>query len=177
MGQIVCFFVAIFMFATMFVSSADSLTDKQQTRIAKQNLNLSGREIINNTYFENGKIKINEIDYLKKTEQLNGMGEIIGGVFYYNNCIVAVKNNLGSYEYKKVNTEKMTDTNKRNTINNLIDYLLPKNDSKIVINMSVENEEDCFTEAFFNKPINNTVFIIGKMGEKIFLSGFMLNIE
>ena len=47
MQLLLCFFVSIFLFAGAFLSSVSSLTARQQYRLSKQNLNLTGRELVN----------------------------------------------------------------------------------------------------------------------------------
>ena len=54
--------------------------------------------------------------------------------------------------------------------------LLEKENFKTDVNIAVENEEDCLTETLFNKLEDYTVFIIGKIGKNVFLSGFVLEV-
>lgn len=174
MQQIISFFVAIFLFSTLFVSSVDVLLEKQHNRIAKQNLNLTGRDIVNHISYEEGRLRINEKEYLDNISNIIGTGEIIGGIFYYNDSICVLKKN-GEQNQIKIDSSLMNDNNKRNTINYLVDYLIEKDNTKIEVNIAVENEEDYLSEILFNKLKENTVFIIGKLGKNVFLSGFVMD--
>ena len=80
MQQILCFFVSIFIFSSLFVSSVKPLGEKQKSREAKQNLNTAGREVVNHIEYDNGKFKINEETYLKSISSLNNSCEIIGAI-------------------------------------------------------------------------------------------------
>ena len=163
------------MFSSLFVTSADSLLEKQQSRIVKQNFNLAGRDIVNYVKGEDETIKINEREYLSSVEKMIGGGKLIGGIFCYKDRICVVKQGAGEKEII-IDISLMNDVNKRNTINNLVNYLLEKDNVKTDINIAVENEEDCLTESLFNKLAENTVFIIGKMGKNVILSGFTVNV-
>lgn len=159
----------------MFVYSSTSLLKKQQMRIAKQNLNLSGQDIVNYIENDGDSIKINEKEYLESVENMLGIGEIIGGVFCYKDRISVLNKEMGEKEVI-VDISLMNDFNKRNTVNNFINDLLEKENFKTDVNIAVENEEDCLTETLFNKLEDYTVFIIGKIGKNVFLSGFVLEV-
>lgn len=176
MQQILCFFIAIFLFATLFVSSTDVLVEKQYCRIAKQNLNLSGKEIVNYIVYNEGKVEFDEQGYLNSLDRITNKEEIIGGIFYYKKTIYLFKKG-GAKKEVGIDTSFMNAANKRNTINNLLDYLLEKDEKKTVINMAVENEADYLTETLFNKLEENTVFIVEKMGKNVILSGFVVDVE
>lgn len=91
MQQVICFFISVFLFSSLFVSSSGSLVEKHQSRIAKQDLNLSGRDIVNYVKINEGVMEIKEEEYLKNLENSIGIGNLVGGIFYYNNCITVVK--------------------------------------------------------------------------------------
>lgn len=174
MQQVICFFVSICMFSSLFVASANSLSEKQQSRIAKQNFNLSGRDIVNHINSDAELIKINEREYLNSIEKMIGKAKLIGGIFCYRDRLCVLKKEKEEKEVI-IDISLMNEFNKRNTINNLVNYLLEKEDIKADINMAVENEEDHLTETLFNKLEENTVFIIGKMGKNVILSGFVVD--
>ena len=71
----------------------------------------------------------------------------------------------------------MNDINKRNTINNLVDYLLENKVTQTTVNIAVENDVDYLTGELFNKIEENTVFVIGEMEKNVYLSGFVLSTE
>lgn len=174
MGQLMGFFITIFMFASLFVSSADALIKTQERRIVKQNLNLSGRSIIN--YIND------EVSYLENLETMNNMGDIVGGIFCYKDEFIIAKRQKNEYELKTIKTENMDENNKINTINNMFMFVCEGNinnnkDIKTEINMAVENEEDYLTDVFFNKLKDNTIFIISKNGNDVIISGFQLNLS
>ena len=60
MEQIVCFFVSIFMFSSLFATSAEALAEKQKSRIIKQNINSAGRDILNYIKNENSQTIISK---------------------------------------------------------------------------------------------------------------------
>lgn len=174
MGQLMGFLISIFMFASLFVSSADTLKNTQERRIIKQNMNLSGRSIIN--YIND------EISYLKNLETMNNMGDIVGGIFCYKDEIIIAKRQKKEYQLKTIKTANMDENNKVNTINNMLMFVCEgniknNNDIKTEINMAVENEEDYLTNVFFNKLKDNTIFIICQNGKDVIISGFQLNLS
>ena len=91
MKQVLCFFVSIFMFSSLFATSAEALAEKQKSRIIKQNINSAGRDILNYIKDDNGQIIIDEEAYLESIKSMNNTGKILGGIFYYNNCISVIK--------------------------------------------------------------------------------------
>lgn len=177
MQQVICFFISVFLFSSLFVSSSGSLVEKHQNRIAKQDLNLSGRDIVNYVKINEGVMVIKEEEYLKNLENSIGRGEVAGGIFYYNDCITVLKKNGENYIAKKINAASMNDINKRNTINNFVDYLLENKETQTTVNIAVENDVDYLTGELFNKIEENTVFVIGKMEKNVYLSGFVLSTE
>ena len=176
MEQIVCFFVSIFMFSSLFATSAEALAEKQKSRIIKQNINSAGRDILNYIKNEDSQTIIDEEAYLKSIESMSNTGKIIGGIFYYNNCISVIKKEMNKYVIKSVNTDQMSERNRLNTINNFLSFLCNEKERRFIINISVENEEDHLTEEFFNKLRPNTIFIIAETEKNVIISGFELNI-
>ena len=97
MQQVICFFISVFLFSSLFVSSSGSLVEKHQNRIAKQDLNLSGRDIVNYVKINEGVMVIKEEEYLKNLENSIGRGEVAGGIFNYKDCITVVEKNVENY--------------------------------------------------------------------------------
>lgn len=177
MQQILCFFVAIFMFSSLFVSSTKILQEKQKSREAKQDLNIVGRELINHTEKNNGEIKIKEEAYLNSVSTLNNSCEIIGAIFNYEKNIVVAKKTENKILLKKVPTTQMSEENRKNTVNSLLGFLLFEKEKEILINIALENEKDFLMKELFNKMKKNTVFIIGMVGNKAIVSGFEFNTQ
>ena len=69
----------------------------------------------------------------------------------------------------------MNAENRRNTVNFLLRFLFQEKEREIFINIALENEADYLTKELFNKMEDNTVFIVGEVGDKIIVSGFELN--
>lgn len=177
MQQILCFFVAIFMFSSLFATSAKALSEKQKYREAKQNLNNVGREIVNYVESNNGEIEINETAYLKSMFSLNNSCEIVGAIFNYDEYITVVKKTEKEILVKKVYAKQMSQSNRRNTISSLLGFLFAEKDREFYINIVLEEEKDFLNEELFNKMKENTVFIIGKKGNNVIVSGFELNLK
>lgn len=175
MQQILCFFVAIFMFSFLFISSTKTLIEKQKSREAKQNLNTVGRELVNHAEEKDGRIKVDEKAYFEKVSSLNNSCEFVGAIFNYDDYIVAVKKNGNEILEKKVSAKQMNAENRRNTVNFLLRFLFQEKEREIFINIALENEADYLTKELFNKMEDNTVFIVGEVGDKIIVSGFELN--
>ena len=176
MEQVLCFFVSIFMFSSLFATSAEALAEKQKSRIIKQNINSAGRDILNYIKDDNGQIIIDEEAYLESIKSMNNTGKILGGIFYYNNCISVIKKEKNKYILKRVNAGQMNERNRLNTINSFLAFLCNEKEQKFFINISVENEEDYLTEEFFNNLEQNKVFIVTKTKKNIIVSGFELKI-
>lgn len=174
MQQILCFFVSIFIFSSLFVSSVKPLGEKQKSREAKQNLNTAGREVVNHIEYDNGKFKINEETYLKSISSLNNSCEIIGAIFNYEECITVAKKKENEVIVKKVSAKQMNKSNRRNSVNSLLGFLFDEKDKEIYINIALEEEGDFFNEELFNKMKENTAFIIGLKESKVIVSGFEL---
>lgn len=177
MQQILCFFVAIFMFSSLFATSAKALSEKQKYREAKQNLNTVGREIVNNIESNNGEVEINEKAYLKSMFSLDNSCEIIGAIFNYDEYIAVAKKTEREILVKKVYAKQMSQSNRRNTINFLLGFLFTENDREFYINIALEEEGDFLNEELFNKMKVNTAFIIGKKENNMIVSGFELNLK
>ena len=177
MQQVLCFFVAIFMFSSLFASSAKTLGEKQKIREAKQNLNTAGREIINHIENNNGEININEESYLKSIATLNNSCEIIGAIFNYEEYIAVAKKMENEVFIKKVFAKQMNESNRRNTVNTLLRFLFNEKEREIYLNIAIEEEGDFLNEELFNTMKKNTVFIVGVKEKNVIVSGFEMNLK
>lgn len=175
MQQILCFFVAIFMFSSLFATSAKALSEKQKYREAKQNLNTVGREVVNHIECDEDRIKINEESYLKSISSLDKSCEIIGAIFNYNDCIDVAKKKENEIIVKKVSAKQMNQRNRRNTVNSLLGFLFDEKDKEIYINIALEEDGDYLNNELFNKMKENTAFVIGIKESNVIVSGFELN--
>lgn len=181
MQQLYAFFISLFLFISLFVSSVGSITGRQNYRNAKRNLNLTGRGIINFTYFDsNGNLTVDEEGFLNDIATLNYSGDILGAIFYYNNQICVQKENRGEFVRQRFSAEKMSEENKINTINQMLYFILSdkynlKAGDSFEINIASDQNNDYIAEELFNKLEENTVFVVGYCKGHVFLSGFVLN--
>lgn len=176
MQQLLGFFVSICLFAAAFAFSADAAVRQQNYRISKQNLNLTGREIINYICQDSdSQLYIDENAFLQRILELDSSGDIIGCIFSYKDHISISKINLGNFLNWKIDTKNMKERNKINTINNMMHSLLSNIPEQFEINIWAEDSNDYYMEEFFNKLSDNTVYIIGYKSKKVFLSGFSID--
>ena len=175
MQQLLCFFVSIFLFAGAFLSSVSSLTARQQYRLSKQNLNLTGRELINHISINlDGTICVDEAAMLECVSELHFPGKILGGIFAYKNRMAVLKMDDGAIVKREFSTQSMREQNKINTVNNMLRFILDDRSEGLEINIASEDSNDYLTGELFNKLEENTVFIVGYEKNMAFLSGFVL---
>ncbi len=174
MQQLIGFFVSVFLFAGVFVSSVVSLGEQQNYRILKQNLNLLGREVINHIEKDPELgLRIDEAAFFQQIKARNPSGEIAGCIFSYKNSINVLKTDGGNLTWR-IGSKDMDERNKINTINNMMLFLLQDVSKRLEINIASEDTNDYLTEELFNKLGENTVFIVCTQDNKVFLSGFIL---
>lgn len=183
MQQLIAFFISVFLFASLFLSSIESISDRQQYRIAKQDLNLLGRDIVNFTYLDSdGNIVIDENNFLRNIINLNRFGDILGGIFFYEGNIRILKITGEDFFCRDISAVSMNEQNKINTVNQMLYFILGDtteingNSETTEINISVNNSNDYLVNELYNKLEENTFFIIGNRKGHVFLSGFVVNI-
>ena len=178
MQLLLCFFVSIFLFAGAFLSSVSSLTARQQYRLSKQNLILTGRELVNHISMNlDGTVSLDEAAMLECVSELHFPGEILGGIFAYKNSMTVLKMDDGAIVKREFSTQSMREQNKINTVNNMLHFILDDRSEQMEINIASENSNDYLKGELFNKLAENTVFIIGHEKNMVFLSGFVLETQ
>lgn len=177
MQFLLAFFVSIFLFVSLFVTSIGNIVEKKEYRIAKQNLNLTGREIVNYISFdEEQKIVVHEESFLRSIAKSNNVGNILGGIFCYEDVISVIDLKFRDNSKISIPTISMNEENKVNTINNMVNFIISGIEN-YEINISLNDIEDIMKDEFFNKIEKNTFFIIGEIRDCIYISGFNIETE
>lgn len=173
MQQIVCFFVAAFLFVSASVTSSVSMAAGASRRAAKQNLNLIGRELVcHMDKSEQGEILIEEDAFFKTVQELYYNGTIPGCIFIYQNKMNVMKQEEDQLVRLQISTAGMEERNKINIVNQMVLFIAPELLSPISVNIAEHSSDDYLTEELFSYLPENAVFLIAEAQGKLFVSGF-----
>lgn len=176
MNFLLYIFVSIFLYSTLFSSNMKNVSNDHIYKIAKQDLNLSGRDVINYIDNINGVLYIDEKAYMENLCKYNEAYAIAGGIFCYKDKIRVVKNQNNEFKMFDIDIENMDKSNIINTINNMMNYVVNGIDC-YEINIDYEYVENILYKEFHNELKENTIFIIGNIENRAYISGFCINNE
>ena len=173
MQQIVCFFVAAFLFVSASVTSSVSMAAGASRRAAKQNLNLIGRELVCYSNINvQGELRIEEEAFFKTVRELYYHGTIPGCIFVYQDKMNVIKQEGERLVRLQISTAKMEERNKINIVNQMVLFIAPELLPPISVNIAEHSSEDYLTEELFSYLPENAVFLIAEAQGKLFVSGF-----
>ena len=173
MQQLMAFFLVIFMFAGTFAVSAGAIADRQGYRIAKQELNLLGREVVNHIR-KDSVLQVDAHAFLHQIATRGYQGEIIGCIFFYGKQIQVLKIKEGIISDRRIDVTELSERNRINTVNNMVNFLAEQDTERYEINIAAADSNDYLAEELFNRLQENTVFILGYHKNRILLSGFRI---
>lgn len=173
MQHVISWLLFVAISCTLLVTNFQSFGLAAEKRMAKQELNLAGKQVVQYLSREEGDWKLDGKAFAQHLQNTLRQEGFLGIVVVYSDCIVGF-DSLGE-ETKRLSYTDGQRSNLPNMVNQVVNSLVNRSESALAVSIALQKEWTGMTDPFFSAIDGLSVFLLSRGGNYPVVSGYTLH--